>query len=98
MADAKDDLVDPADPTPVGHPFILYTVARIAIFLAVAGVLYLLGARGFFLLIIAFLISGLLSFIVLDRLRDAASARLARRVDAARARREQAAAAEDDLL
>lgn len=85
-------------PTAVVHPFLLYTVARIAMFLAVAGVLYLMGARGLLLLLIAVVVSGLLSFIVLDRLRDAVSARVANRVDAARERRAQAAAAEDDLL
>lgn len=96
--DAKNPAQTSPSPAAAGHPFLLYTVARIALFLAVAGILYLVGARGFFLLIIAFLISGLLSFIVLDRLRDSVSARLAQRVDRARERRAQAAAAEDDLL
>lgn len=98
MDDAKNTAETSPSPTPAGHPFLLYTVARITLFLAVAGILYLIGARGFLLLIIAFLLSGLLSFIVLDRLRDSVSARLSQRVDRARERRAQAAAAEDDLL
>ena len=82
----------------MAHPFLLYTVARVALFLGAASVLYLLGARGMLLILVALVVSGLLSFILLDRLRDSVSARVAKRMDAARERRERAAAAEDDLL
>lgn len=81
-----------------GHPFLLYTVARILVFLAVAGILYLFGARDFLLVLLAVIISGLVSFVLLDRLRDRVSERVATRMDAARERRERAAAAEDDIF
>lgn len=108
--DARDDVSrddDARDHAPrddasatasAGHPFLLYTVARILVFLAVAGVLYLFGARGFLLLLLAVIVSGLISFIVLDRLRDRVSERVAARMDASRERRERAAAAEDDIF
>lgn len=81
----------------VGHPVLLYTVARILVFLVVAGILYLFGARGFLLLLLAVIISGLISFILLNRLRDQVSERVAARMDASKERRERAAAAEDDI-
>lgn len=87
----------PAAPA-TGHPFLLYTVARVLVFLAVAGILYLFGARGLMLLLLAVIISGLVSFIVLSSLRDKVSERVAARMDASRERRERAAAAEDDIF
>jgi hypothetical protein len=51
--------------------FIRYTTLRLAMLLMVGGVLYLVGLRGVLLAAIAFLASGLLSFFVLDRQRDA---------------------------
>jgi len=79
------------------HPVVLYTLARVALLLVTAGLLYLLGARSWFLVVLALVISGLVSYLVLGSLRDAMSARLDRRIGAARARREAAARAEDDL-
>ncbi len=79
------------------HPVMLYTLARVALLAVTAGLLYLLGARSWLLLVLALLVSGLLSFIFLGKLRDAMSVRMDRRLTAARARREAAARAEDDL-
>jgi TctA family transporter len=59
-----------------------YTVQRLLILFAVAGVLILAGARGLLLWVLAFLISGVISLVVLRRQRDAISARLASRKDA----------------
>jgi Protein of unknown function (DUF4229) len=50
-----------------------YTVARAALFVAAAGVLYLLGARGLLLGALAVLVSGLVSLVLLSRHRDAMS-------------------------
>lgn len=66
--------------------------------IVVAGLLYLVGARGFLLLVLAFLISGLLSFVVLAPLRDAMSARLARRLTRINDRIEESKTSEDELL
>ncbi|MCO6004409.1 DUF4229 domain-containing protein [Actinoallomurus purpureus] len=68
-----------------------YTVARLALFGATAGVLFLTGARGFLLLALAILISGVISFVLLSRQRDAVSASVTRR--AARMRENLAAGA-----
>jgi hypothetical protein len=59
-----------------------YTVQRMLILFAVAGVLVLAGARGLLLWVLAFVISGVISLVVLRRQRDAMSARLASRKDA----------------
>ena len=64
----------------------------------VAGILYLVGARGFLLLLLAFLISGLISFVVLAKWREALSARLAERFTKINDKIEKSKTAEDDLL
>lgn len=51
--------------------FLRYTTLRLSMLLAVGGVGYLLGMRGVLLAAVAFLVSGILSFFVLDRQRDA---------------------------
>ena len=50
-----------------------YTSARILLFVAALGLLYLAGARGLLLIGLALVISGIVSFIVLSRQRDAMS-------------------------
>ena len=80
-----------------------YTSARITLLVVSAIVLYLAGARGLLLLALAFVVSGIASFVLLSRQRDVMSgALLARlkhgRVRAAgfRARLEEGARAEDE--
>lgn len=51
--------------------FIRYSTLRLAFLLAVGLVAYLLGLRGLLLAVVAFLVSGVLSFVLLDRQRDA---------------------------
>ncbi|MFC6879798.1 MULTISPECIES: DUF4229 domain-containing protein [Actinomadura] len=48
----------------------LYTAARVLIFVVTAGVLALFGARGVLLLLLALLISGVVSFVLLSAQRD----------------------------
>lgn len=48
-----------------------YTAVRLAIFLACLGVLYLVGLRGLVLFVVALLVSGLLSYPLARRQRDA---------------------------
>jgi hypothetical protein len=80
----------------VSSPVVVYTLARLAIFLAVAAVLYALGARSLLLIVLAALISGLLSLRLLARQRDAVAARLADRPERRGARLDDAASAEDE--
>jgi hypothetical protein len=54
------------------HPVFVYTMLRIAMLAAVGAVLYLLGARGVWLILFAFLISGVLAAFVLRRPREGA--------------------------
>lgn len=51
-----------------------YTAARVALFAAAAGVLYLLGARGLLLVALGVLLSGLVSLVLLSHQRDKMSA------------------------
>ena len=55
-------------------PILIYTSSRILLFVATAGVFWLVGFRGLLLLAIAQLVSGLLSFVLLSGQRDAMSA------------------------
>ncbi|NDU72538.1 DUF4229 domain-containing protein [Actinomadura sp. DSM 109109] len=74
---------------------ILYTLARAAIFAVTAGVLALFGARGFLLLMLALLISGVVSYVLLSAQRDRMSAVVVRGVRSQRERFEKSVAKED---
>jgi membrane protein implicated in regulation of membrane protease activity len=56
-----------------------YTLLRLALLGLVAGILYLLGVRSFWLLLLAFLISGGISLFVLSSARDDVSRALSAR-------------------
>ena len=72
------------------HPVLIYTLARVALFLAALVPLYLLGLRGFLLLVLAVVLSGVLSLVLLNRVRARFSSvisgyfsRINQRIDAA---------------
>lgn len=76
-----------------------YTLSRVLLFVATLGVLYLLGARGFLAIALAVLVSGLISFVLLSRQRDALSGSvtaLIRRTREFGQRLDEGAAVEDD--
>ena len=80
-----------------------YTSARLVLLVVAAALLYLAGARGLLLLALAFVVSGITSFVLLSRQRDVMSgALLARlrngraRAAGFRARLEEGARAEDE--
>ena len=80
-----------------------YTSARVMLLVVSAVVLYLAGARGLLLLALAFVVSGIASFVLLSRQRDIMSgALLARlktrrvRTGGFRARLEEGSRAEDE--
>jgi hypothetical protein len=75
---------------------IAYTSARILLFLAALGLLYLVGARRLLLVALALVISGILSFVLLSRQRDAMSGALVSRLRGVRERLDDGARAEDD--
>lgn len=72
------------------RPVFAYTAARIVLFAAALGIVYLAGARGLLALAIAVVISGLASFVLLSRQRDAMSGVLVSRIRASRQQRETA--------
>ena len=79
-----------------------YTSARIVLLVVSAVLLYLAGARGLLLLALAFAVSGIVSFVLLSRQRDAMSGALMARLKnrrhrgpGFRARLDEGARAED---
>lgn len=74
---------------------IVYTLSRLALFAATAGVLFLVGARGFLLLALSILISGVISFVLLSRQRDAVSSSVTERAGRIRESLAEGAARED---
>jgi len=80
-----------------------YTSARILLLVVSAILLYLAGARGLLLLGLAFVVSGIASFVLLSRQRDVMSGALFARLKNGRARSagfrarlEEGARAEDE--
>ena len=80
-----------------------YTSARIVLLVVSAMLLYLAGARGLLLLLLAFVVSGIASFVLLSRQRDKMSGALMTRLKISRprgrgfrARLEEGARAEDE--
>jgi beta-lactamase regulating signal transducer with metallopeptidase domain len=73
-----------------------YTMMRLLLFFAALILLRFAGARNFMLVGLAVLISGIVSFILLSRQRDAMSGALAARVRGFRERLDKGTRAEDD--
>jgi Protein of unknown function (DUF4229) len=68
--------------------FAVYTVGRLLVFVGAAALLYVVGLRGFVLVLVALLLSLPLSYLLLARARAAFVAEVERRVSDRRARRE----------
>jgi hypothetical protein len=73
-----------------------YSLGRLLLFVAVLGLTYLAGARGLLLIGLALLISGIVSFVVLSRLRDAMSGAITSRISGFRDRLDEGSRTEDD--
>ena len=78
------------------HPFLIYTALRIVVLAVVAGVLYLLGARGLILILLAFLLSAVASYILLASMRDEVGARMGGFFGRLNERIEESKRSEDD--
>jgi Mn2+/Fe2+ NRAMP family transporter len=72
-----------------------YTSMRLLLFVASLILMYFAGARGLLLVGLALVVSGVISFVVLSRQRDAMSGALAARVRGFRQRLDEATRAED---
>ncbi len=73
-----------------------YTAARIGLFAAAAGLLYLAGARQFLLIMLALLVSGIASYVLLSRQREAMGGAWSTRLRSLRTRLDEGARSEDD--
>ncbi|GII88492.1 hypothetical protein Ssi03_64820 [Sphaerisporangium siamense] len=61
------------------RPFIVYTASRLGLFAVTLGVLYLIGIHNaFWLLVISFVISGVASYVLLSKQRDAVSEQISK--------------------
>lgn len=76
---------------------LIYTAARLGLVLAVGALLYVAGARGWVLFVMAFLVSGIISIFALGRLRDQVSVAVSDKVDQAKEKRAATAHVEDDI-
>ncbi|MFI9845034.1 DUF4229 domain-containing protein [Nonomuraea sp. NPDC051941] len=64
------------------RPVLLYTLSRIGIFAVTLLVLWLLGLQNpFVLILVSFLISGIASYVLLSKQRDAVSERISNKID-----------------
>lgn len=75
---------------------LVYTGARLLLFLAALGLVYLVGARGLLAVAIAVLVSGLASYVLLSRQRDAMSGRIVAGARGLSSRLDAGAQAEDE--
>jgi sensor domain CHASE-containing protein len=74
---------------------LIYSLSRLALFAATAGVLFLVGFRGFLVLALAILISGVISLVLLSRQRDAVSSAVTERASRIQRGLAEGAARED---
>ncbi|WP_285731772.1 DUF4229 domain-containing protein [Nocardiopsis sp. ATB16-24] len=64
-----------------------YTAARLGLFAAAFGVVYLFGARSWVAIVLAWLISGLISYVLLSDMRDRISAATVEKMESRRGAR-----------
>jgi hypothetical protein len=73
-----------------------YSSARLLLFAAALGILYLFGARGWLLVPLALLASGVISLVVLSRHRDAMSGAIMNRLGSFRRQLDEGTRREDE--
>ncbi len=78
-------------------PVLIYSASRFLLFAACVMVLAVLGARGLLLFVLGFLISGLLSYVLLGGPRNQMAARVAGRASRLQASMDERTRAEDEL-
>lgn len=80
---------------PVMRATMSYTILRLLLFFAALLALYFAGVGGFMLVLLAAVISSLISYVVLSRLRDSMSVSLSSRIGRFRDRIDEGARSED---
>jgi hypothetical protein len=86
----------PPEVVPQRHSVLVYTLSRLAVFAVVVGLLALLGLRSYLLVVVALLVSGAVSLVLLNRQRDAMSSAVAGTFRRINDRIDASARAEDD--
>jgi hypothetical protein len=87
-ADAEIAPAEPTAPVPVPHAGARYALLRLLMLVAVAGILYVLGMRGWLLAFAAVLVSGVLSLFLLMKQRNDAAVNLERSLENRKRRRD----------
>ena len=87
-ADAEVTRAEPTAPEPVPHAGARYALLRLLMLVAVAGILYVLGMRGWLLAFAAVLVSGVLSLFLLMKQRNDAAVNLERSLENRKRRRD----------
>ncbi len=80
------------------HPFLRYSLLRLGLLATTGIVLYALGVGGLLLLVLAFVVSGFISLVVLDRQRAELGTRVGGYFRRLNSRIESSTTAEDDEL
>ena len=80
-------------PAPKLHPGLIYTLARLGVFVGSLVILYVIGFRSWFLALGALLVSAPLSYFLLRRQRERFAQRVEGRVSRRRAERQRLRAA-----
>ena len=91
-----DGTAEPKVPT-FWRAFLLYTGSRIAVFAVLLGLLYGVGVRGLVVIFISLVLSGVLSYFLLDRQRAAFAAAVEARVETRRGKTSARTAREDEI-
>ena len=79
------------------RPFLIYTGSRVGVFAVLLGLLYGIGVRGLIVVFIALVLSGVMSYFVLDKQRAAFAAAVEARVERRRAASAARTAREDEI-
>jgi hypothetical protein len=94
---AEQPAATEVEPTPNSHTVLRYTTMRLAIFVLALALLWLVRVRGLLLVALALVISGLASYVLLSRQRDAMSVQISAAANRRRQRAAARAAREDDV-
>jgi hypothetical protein len=89
MADGPGPAPHAALPDPIPHAGIRYALLRLLMLVAVGGILYVIGLRGWLLAFAAVLVSGIVSLFMFMRQRNDAAVNLEHTVDHWKHRRDQ---------
>jgi uncharacterized membrane protein len=87
----------PQAPPAFWRSLLVYSGSRIGVFVAILGLLYGVGVRGLIVVFIALVLSGVLSYFLLDRQRTAFATALEARVERRRAAAAARVGREDDI-